>query len=43
MTIIDEEDSIEKLIGTDKKDILTQKEKNSKKSSIEKLILEKIN
>ena len=38
-----EEDSIEKLIGIDKKDILTQKEKNSKKSSIEKLILEKIN
>ena len=37
------EDSIEKLISTDKKNVLTQKEKKPGTSSIEKLILEKIN
>ena len=39
---ISKEDSIEDLIGTDKKKIVSQKEKKSKSSSIEKLILEKI-
>ena len=38
---ISKEDSIEDLIGTDKKKIVSQEEK-SKSSSIEKLILEKI-
>ena len=37
------EDSIEKLISTNKKNESTQKEKKTKTSSIEKLILEKIN
>tara|TARA_B110001450_G_C17350576_1_gene371327 strand:- start:131 stop:442 length:312 start_codon:yes stop_codon:yes gene_type:complete len=37
------EDSIEDLISTDKNDVLTQKKSKSKETSIEKLILEKIN
>jgi|TARA_B100000902_G_C27195243_1_gene856103 hypothetical protein len=40
---LSEEDSIEKLIGTDKKKVSLKKEKKPKTSSIEKLILEKIN
>ena len=39
---VDNKDSIENLISSDKKDILIKKEVNSETTSIEKMILEKI-